>query len=215
MPPRVSNWLALIVLAISIPQQESPQINISAPQSGSALQGQVTITGTINVSNLASAELAFAYASDSTGTWFPLQTLTQPVENSTLMVWDTTSLTDGDYSLRLRVYLQDGTLQDVTVTGLHISNTPTPLPPTATPVPTITPTSLEESIPAAATLIPTLPAPTALPDFTLPAFPTPEPLSANPAALTPVLIYSNFGRGILATLLAFALIGLFLRLRKF
>lgn len=215
MPPRVSNWLALIVLAISIPQQESPQIDISAPQSGSALQGQVTITGTIRVANFASAELAFAYASDSTGTWFPLQTLTQPVEDSTLMVWDTTSLTDGDYSLRLRVYLQDGTLQDVTVTGLHISNTPTPLPPTATPVPTVTPASLEESTLAVATLAPTLPAPTALPDSALPAFPTPEPLSANPAALTPALIYSNFGRGILATLLAFALIGLFLRLRKF
>ncbi len=213
MPFRFSSWLALIVLAISIPQQESSPVAITAPQPESYLQGQVTINGTMDVPNFSSAELAFAYASDPTGTWFALQTFSQPVINSTLAVWDTTSLTDGDYTLRLRVYLQDGTFQDATVIGLHIGNAPTPLPPTATPMQTTTPS--EELAPiASVNIVPTLPAPTASIDSASAVFPTLAPLPANPAALTPAGIYSNFGRGILAAILAFALIGLFLRLRR-
>lgn len=206
----------MIVFWVSIPPQAAPQIAITSPLPGATLQGQVTINGTIDVSNFTSAELAFAYASDSTGTWFLLQTFSQPVVDSTLTVWDTTSLTDGDYSLRLRVYLQDGTLQDVTVTDLHLRNTATQAPPTPTLTLTATSTPVSELPTLESTMPPepTLPAPTALPAVVSSSNPTPTPLPANPAALTSALIFSNFGRGVLLVLILFAVFGMFFRLRK-
>ena len=57
------------------------------------------------------------------------------MHNSTLATWDTTSITDGDYILRLRVFFQDGSSQDVIV-SVTVRNeavpTATPLPPTPT-----------------------------------------------------------------------------------
>src|ERR1700690_2392778 len=88
---------------------------ISAPTAGQILQGQVSIIGTTDIPNFASAQLDFTYASDSTGSWFLIQTFAQPVSNSTLAVWDTASISDGDYSLRLRVTLLDGSFQAVAV----------------------------------------------------------------------------------------------------
>ncbi|MBK8419669.1 MAG: hypothetical protein IPL17_12695 [Anaerolineales bacterium] len=55
-------------------------------------------------------------------------------------MWDTTLLTDGDYTLRLRVYFQDGASQDILIQDLKLRND-VPLPtetPTATATLTLT-----------------------------------------------------------------------------
>ncbi len=119
---------------------QSADVSITSPQPGDVLRGQVEIIGNMNVPNFASAELAFSHsASDPADSWFTIQTFPQPVQNPTLAIWDTTSLTDGDYTLRLRVILQDGTSQDVVVSDLKIRND-VPLP-TETPTETLTPQS--------------------------------------------------------------------------
>src|SRR5688572_18757783 len=110
--------------------------SITSPQSGATVRGQVEIIGTMDVANFASAELAFGFSNSTDidpegGAWFAIQTFPQPKLDSPLAVWDTTSVTDGDYNLRLRVTLQDGSVQDVVVTGLRIRNDspePTPTP---------------------------------------------------------------------------------------
>ncbi len=106
-------WLFAAIVALTIipsvvMAQGITSPVITAPTAGQILRGQVSITGTTDMSNFASAELDFAYASDSTGSWFLIQTFSQPVANSELAIWDTTSISDGDYILRLRVTLQDG-----------------------------------------------------------------------------------------------------------
>ena len=169
--------------------------------------------GTADAPNFASAELALAYTSDSTGTWFTLQTFTQPVQNSTLADWDTTLITDGDYTLRLRVLSLDGSFQDFTVTDLHVRNAV--VPPTATPTqpPTATPTVL----PTGEAFTPQAPLPTPLPTekpvTVSSSVSQPTPLPANPAALTTDSIFSNFGRGAILALILFIVLGIFLRLR--
>src|SRR5689334_21458541 len=106
--------LLLLVLFL-IATQDPPPVAITSPVPEEWLRGQVTVTGKIDVPSFASAQLEFAYASNPTGTWFLIQAFSQPVGDSTLAVWDTTTITDGDYSLRLRVNLEDGTSQEVTV----------------------------------------------------------------------------------------------------
>ncbi|MEW6404853.1 MAG: hypothetical protein AB1649_23910 [Chloroflexota bacterium] len=182
---------------------------ITSPQTGETLRGQVNITGNVNVLNFASAEIAFAYASDPTSTWFTIQTFSSPLPagegtgvRGALAVWDTTALTDGDYTLRLRVTLQDGSVQEALVTNLKIRND---LPiATATVTATPTPEDIQE---------PALPTPTTVPALVLQTYPTPTALPVNPATLTTPSIYSNLARGTGITLLLFALIGLILRLR--
>jgi hypothetical protein len=183
--------------------QDSPA-SISSPQAGDTIRGQVEIAGKMTVLNFSTAELAFKYASDSTDNWFTIQTFPQPVADSALAVWDTTTLTDGDYNLRLRIFLLDGTFQDVIISDLKIRNDtpePTQFVPTETALPQF----------SAATSLPALNQPTSTAIIT---FPSSTPLPANPASVTTTSIYSTFARGALIVLVLFIFFSLILRLRK-
>lgn len=184
--------------------QDSPPVAISSPVAGETLRGQVNIIGSTNAPNFISAQLDFAYVSDPTGTWFPLQTLPQPVFDSPLFTWDTTLITDGDYVLRLRVFGEDGTFQEFTV-PVSIQNDAVP---TATPAPTATPEEVIVLVPTPF-LLASSPTPTDVPR------PTPTPLPTNPVSLDSTTILLSLGRGALVLLGMFALAGLILRIRRF
>ena len=177
---------------------------ITSPAPDELLRGQVTVTGKIDIPNFVSARLEFAYASNPTNTWFMIQAFSQPLADSTLAVWDTTSITDSDYILRLHVDLADGTFQEVTVPIL-IGND---VLPTATPEPTSTPEPDTVLIPTPF-LLAVSPTPTDLPR------PTPTALPANPVSLGQNQIYSSLGRGALVILGLFALAGLIVRVRRY
>jgi hypothetical protein len=179
---------------------QTTNISVASPQSGDILRGQVQIVGNMNIPDFASAELAFSYA-NSAESWFTIQIFSQPVQEPVLAVWDTTKLTDGDYILHLRVFLQDGSSQDVVISDLKIRNdVPIPI---ESPTPTMFP---QISTP--------LPTSTELPVTVSPAFPSPTPLPANPASVTSPSIYSYFARGGLLVLGLFFIFGVLLRFRS-
>jgi hypothetical protein len=187
----------LIALAVVRPVRAQTAFlpSLTAPEAGGVLQGTVGVTGTTAVDGFAAAELDFAYAGDPTGTWFLIVTLGVPVYQDALAAWDTTTITDGDYDLRLRVILSDGTFVDATVEGLRVRNytaieTPTPPPalPQALPEPTST--------------------------LTRTPHPTPTALPRNPAEIAPVDMWGSLTAGGLAALTALAVMGLYLRLRR-
>ncbi|MBI3169409.1 MAG: hypothetical protein HYZ22_13075 [Chloroflexi bacterium] len=182
--------------------------SITSPQNGETLRGQVQIQGRMDIPNFASAELAFTFAasaSDPAASWFPIQTFSQPVTDPAFATWDTTAVTDGDYALRLRVFLQDGTSQDVLVNDLRIRNNE-PLP-TATITPTeavfnFQPLNETPGAPGGQTPTPAI------------AYLTSTPLPANPASLTTSSIFTIFWQSALLVLVLFAFFSLILRLRK-
>lgn len=196
--------ILLPLFLLLIAAQTAPPIAITSPAADEVLRGQVTITGTLDVPSFASAQLDFAYASNPTDTWFAIQTLSQPVIDAALAVWDTTSITDGDYVLRLRVSFEDGTFQEVTV-PVKVGNE-------AAPTPTLAPTATSEGV---SVLVPTpfllaaSPTPTEVPR------PTPTALPANPASLGQDEIYASLKRGALVILGLFILAGLIIRIRRF
>lgn len=168
---------------------------IGSPRSGGVLQGVVTISGSSDITGFVSAEVSFTYAEDPTGTWFTVALNNQPVLNDGLATWDTTVITDGDYVLRLRVYLIDGSSREVLVSGLRVRNytpveTPTPIPiaPEATPLPTITPTAIP--------------------------FPTPTSLPRNPATLAPTDVSASIVYGGLMAITIFIIVSIYLWLRR-
>jgi hypothetical protein len=204
-PPLVLGLALALALAAAgtVRAQEPAAVSITSPAAGEMLRGQVFVRGTTAVPGFIASELAFSYSGDLTGTWFVIQASAQPVTNDILATWDTQSITDGDYILRLRVTLQDGTLQETLVAGLQVMNY------TALPTPTSAPTATATpgSAPPTPMLIP--PSPTA----TQPPPATPTPLPPNPAALTTAAIYSSLGRGALLIILLFVSFGILLRLR--
>ena len=204
-----------MVLASPVLAQNAQQSDpvIASPRPGDALQGVIKIAGSCDAAGFVSAEVSFTYADNPTGTWFLIAWISQPILNDTLANWDTTVITDGNYILRLRVYLTDGSFRDAIVSGLRLRNytpveTPTPMTPTptATTVPTITSTATSSPTPEP-TLIPTI-------TQTSTPFPTPTALPANPATLVPTDVSSSILFGGLATILTFVIIGIFLWLRR-
>ena len=185
--------------------QDSPPIAIVSPAAGEVLRGEVTIVGSTADVNFASAQLDFKYASDSGDSWFPLANLSQPALNSPLYLWNTAAITDGDYFLRLRVNLTDGTFQEVTVPITIQNDAPLAV---STPSPTSTPASgIGFQIPTPF-LLAASPTPTEVPR------PTPTPLPPNPASLTQNTILASLARGALVILGLFIFSAIVLRFRS-
>lgn len=190
--------------AIFFLQAASPVI--SSPQTGAALQGQVPIVGTTDVPNFSRAELTFTYANDRANTWFVIKSLSQPATDSTLAVWDTTAITDGDYTLRLRVYLLDGSFLDFVVGGLRVMNDAPP----ATLTLSVTDTPPYTAAPDAT--MP--PPPTTLPVTVTPIFPTPIPLPDNPASFTVTDVYAYLKLGAFVSAFIFIVVIILFRFRR-
>lgn len=195
----------LPILSFLLAAQDAAPIAITSPAPGEAVRGQLNIIGSTNAPDFVSAQLDFSYASAEAGTWFPLQALSQSVFDSPLYTWDTTMITDGDYILRLRVFLADGSFQEVTV-PITLQNDVAPATPT--PMPTSTPDPLTLLMPTPF-LLAASPTPTDLPR------PTPTALPENPVSLNDNEIYASLGRGALVILGLFALAGLIVRIRRF
>jgi hypothetical protein len=192
-------WMVSLIPFLGHTPQVSEGI-IDSPRPGEAIQGVVAVIGSSDVNGFASAEISFGYMDDPTGTWFLIANNVPPVSKSTLAAWDTTLITDGNYVLRLRVYLTDGSSKDILVPDLRVRNyspveTATALP--VTPEPTSIPTGT-------ATLKP----------FPTPTFPTPTALVQNPAILAPADVTNSILYGGLATIFTFIAIGIYLWLRR-
>jgi hypothetical protein len=117
------------------------------------------------------------------------------VANGILTVWDTSTISDGDYKIKVTVNYTGGEAQEVVVNQVLVRNY-TPVQSTATPVPqvmvnpeTITPTFMATQLAVA----------------------TPYPL--NPGALTALQVRSGLQFGIILGVLAMAALGIYVLLR--
>ncbi|HLA98678.1 MAG TPA: hypothetical protein VJL34_09495 [Anaerolineales bacterium] len=177
-----------------------PQVAISEPLPGQALQGKYPILGTSAVAGFQSSELAFSYANVTTDTWFLIFTSSEPVTAGLLAEWDTTQISDGDYDVRLIVDLVDGAQISTVVPGVRVRNY-TPIE-TSTPTP-LTPTSAAETTEVIAGTPTNSPQPL-----------TPTPFPPNPAQVSNQDLASSFAQGALFMVGAFALGGLYIAIRN-
>jgi hypothetical protein len=182
-------------------------VTVNSPQAGQVLQGVVTVSGTSAIDGFVSAEVSFTYAGEPAGSWFLLTISSQPVTEGTLAVWDTTIISDGNYTLRLRVTLFDGTTLEAIVPDLRVRN----YTPPETSTPTLTPTATQTLPP---TLTPILPTLTATPVPTETPLPTPTAMPENPAILPSAEISKSILYGGSTAVVFFLFMVLYLRLRR-
>jgi hypothetical protein len=184
----ITIWLITAWLAIDRPRVDSPR-------PGEALQGLITITGSTNLKDFQSAEVAFAYDQDGDLDWFLVQRSSETVKDGVLAVWDTTTITDGTYRLRVRVLLQNGQAVDTIISGLRVRN--------YSIVETSTPEASQASIPA-----------TSQPTLTGTPRPTATSLPANPAEVTQRGLLISLLQGSIYAIVFMALFGLYLAARR-
>ena len=176
--------------------QASERPVIDSPSEGDVLRGVVTVSGSADILGFQSAEVLFGYEGDPTETWFFIREHNSVIKSGTLATWDTNVITDGNYRLLLRVYVEDGPPVDTIISGLRIRNytiaeTSTPGPPveaTDTGDASILGEMGEELVPTA--------------------------LPSNPAQVTLGSLFLSILKGMGYTVLGLALIGALFYLRN-
>jgi hypothetical protein len=173
---------------------------------GEAIRGIVPVSGNSLVERFVSWELSFSYAEDTTGTWFLIAESDVPVDDGLLAEWDTTTITDGNYNLRLTISLEEGRRTHFTIQNLQVRNY-TPIE-TNTPIPTATSTPFTNTPQPSKTPTRTL-APTETP------FPnSPTPLPTNPIEISTAEISYSLVRGVAGVVTAFLVLFLYSAIRK-
>jgi hypothetical protein len=191
-------WLKVNAQEVTIPP--ATDVMILSPSSGQALQGTILILGEINTEEPISAELSFTYSDDQRETWFIIHKFEDPLPGEMNFEWDTTTITDGQYNLRLLVR----TTQDqiiAMVPGLRVRNYSAIE--TNTPVPTFTPAPADTQAPIASATMTITPVPF-----------TPTPLPPNPAQIDTRDIWMSIGKGGILVISIFALIGIYQFIRN-
>ena len=171
-----------------------PTVEITSPQAGQVLQGNVNIQGTTSSDGFVSGEVEYAYDQDSNETWFLIGALTQPVTNGALAIWDTSSISDGNYQVRLSAKYSSGEVKVVILKPVLVRNY-TPIESTSTP--TQMSVVLDTAIPT--------------PLINSETFATPYP--ANPGTLNDLQLQRSLQIGVILGFLAVAGIGIYALLR--
>jgi hypothetical protein len=120
--------LAAAVFSIFLAQSDA-SLRIDSPSENESISGTVEIRGTAAAPGMTRYRVDFAYQQNPTSTWFPIAEGTEPVQSGVLGEWDTMPVSEGMYSLRLRAYLQDGSVRDAIVNGIRVRRSAAPAPP--------------------------------------------------------------------------------------
>jgi hypothetical protein len=95
---------------------------ITSPVSGMAVQGKVDVHGYIKATNFAGYDLDFSHENETESGWFNISTNDRTPEDGLLGNWDTSSISDGNYQLRLTVRYKDDTKSEIIVEKIRVRN---------------------------------------------------------------------------------------------
>ncbi len=188
-------FAGLLVFFFLLGAQTPPgnQPRILLPQPGAALQGSVPITGSNDLPDFQYAELSFSYTGAQPEGWFLIQQFRAAITEGPLAIWDTTTIADGNYRLRLQVFRTDGTIVEAYSAGLRVRN--------YTPLETSTPTPAQTSAAQTIAVTPSRPAASPTPQATPTPLP-PNPVQVLPDRLLNSLVWGSGGATLLFLLLA-------------
>ena len=152
--------LTATLSARASPVTQEDQAAITSPTQGQEIAGVLTITGSASHPDFERYELAYGPDPNPSDAWQPFSGNNQQVTNGVLGLWDTTTVADGTYTLRLRVVRHDSNYSEAFVHGLRVRNQQS----TATPTPDVPPPTFapEATLPPPATVVVEQP-PTSLP----------------------------------------------------
>ena len=137
-------------------QQQADLAIISFPGNNEVIRGIISITG--SATHPAFDRFQIAYAREPVirnDAWITIGIERRDqIVNGELAIWDTRTIPDGSYSLRLRAIRIDGNYAEIEIKQVVVANTqPTETPTPATPAGTATPTISPTPLPSTPTII--------------------------------------------------------------
>jgi hypothetical protein len=115
--------LEILLIFESIFLQVYPGIpQIHNPRSGAVLQGVIAIWGSTDLAGYDHHQISFNYSDSHEDTWFLIAKSDSKVSDGELATWDTTTVADGNYKIRLEVFLINGNSNEIVVDNLRVRN---------------------------------------------------------------------------------------------
>ncbi len=139
-------FIAFLVTALAVssppPALDCRYVVFTAPAPGATLSGMVEVRGSARVVNFQFYKVEYSLLGRNGWTLIGTDVVRQPVENGRLVLWQTTTVPDETYQLRLHVVDTTGNYCEATLSPVTIANVraTVPLPePTETEVLTAVP----------------------------------------------------------------------------
>jgi len=178
--------------------QVVPGLYVLSPEDGQLVSGIVEIKGSVPDDAFSYAEVSYSFSDENAANWFLINRLDQPIHDDALALWDTTTITDGTYRVRVAVYHKDGSSNEIVLEGIRVGNYTHYDEPTATVEIAIVP--LEA---ATETVTPTVA-----------ISPQPTDLPKNPAAIEESDIRLSLTSGLVLAVLIMAILGVYAFFRR-
>jgi len=102
--------------------QITPGLYVLSPTDGQVVAGTVEVKGSVPDDDFDYAEVSFAFSDETVSNWFLISRLDQTVHDETLALWDTTTITDGIYKLKVTVHRKNGTTSEIMVEDIRVGN---------------------------------------------------------------------------------------------
>jgi hypothetical protein len=165
-------WLVQLAGVVAAPAPQGQDLAIiNNPASNAVIRGTVQIVGSTDHPSFQFYSVEFSPEPITGNQWQIIGAIhNAPVINGVLETWDTTLVPDGSYTLRLRTVRLDGNYSEAFSQQVVVANTQ--------PLPTDTPTVVQEVVPEIPTATPTdlPPTPTIAIEQPIVDTPTPRPV---------------------------------------
>ncbi|MBW6471691.1 MAG: hypothetical protein K0B14_01085 [Anaerolineaceae bacterium] len=163
---QIISALFLVLSLMNVWFSPFPQLDlvrIQTPVDGDYLQGSVQIIGTVTGTGLQTAEISFRYQDSQSQSWFVISQINSPVVDDILATWDTSTIADGVYQIRVLAVYENGREQEKIINNLNVRNY-TPFDPIQTENPEVLSTDILQNQNVTIETTPTLrSSPTAMP----------------------------------------------------
>lgn len=120
--------ISLLLLVLSLmnvwfsPFPQLDLVRIQSPVDGEYLQGSVQIIGTVTGTGLQSAEISFRYQDSQSQSWFVISQISSPVVDDMIATWDTSTIADGMYQIRVLAVFENGRELEEIINNLSVRN---------------------------------------------------------------------------------------------
>lgn len=122
---QIISTLFLVLSLMNVWFSPLPQLDlvrIQSPLDGDFLQGTVQIIGTATGTGLQTIEISFRYQDSQSQSWFVINKSTTPVVDDIIATWDTSTIADGVYQIRVLAIFENGREQEKIVNNLNVRN---------------------------------------------------------------------------------------------
>lgn len=134
-------WIFSLMNVWFSPFPQLDLVRIQSPVDGEYLQGSVPIIGTVTGTGLQTVEISFRYQDSQSQSWFVISQITSPVVENIIATWDTSTIADGLYQIRVLAVYDNGRELEKIINNLNVRNY-TPFDPLQTENPEVLSTEI-------------------------------------------------------------------------